>query len=208
MTSYAGISILQCSSCTGHISHHLLASGNTFGARYWTDGWRDAPMLPEEPSLVKCPHCRAMVWMSELEEVAEIDKFMDSAKDFPDAAGYLEPAYADYLQYAAENADLSENRQLYIRMHAWWRGNDTRRDIVDPEPLSEGERDNLVKLAALLTDDSDHDRIMRAEIMRQLGEFAAAKVMLSGEFSDEMQRAIEIIGKLTEKQVSPVAEMN
>jgi hypothetical protein len=122
MTSYAGISMLQCSSCAGHIHHLLLASGNTFGARRWTDGWQDAPMMPEQTSLVKCPHCRAMVWFSELEEVAKFDNFIDSDRNFPDAAGYLEPDYADYLQYVAENTELSENRQRYARKHAWWRG--------------------------------------------------------------------------------------
>ena len=66
----------------------------------------------------------------------------------------------------------------------------------------------MTKLAALLNLDDDNDRIMRAEIMRQLGEFAAAKEILKGSFSEEMQRAVEIIGNLTEKQVSPVAEMN
>jgi hypothetical protein len=207
MTTYGGISILQCSSCAGHLSHSLLASGNTFGARYWTDGWRDAPMLPEQPSLVKCPHCSSMVWMSDLEEVAELDRFMESDPQFPDATDYINLLHADYLQFAAENTDLSEDRQLYVRLHAWWRGNDARRDSAVPAPLSEGERDNMVKLAALLTADDDQDRVMRAEIMRQLGEFAAAREILNREFGEEMQRAIEIIGNLTEKQVSSVAEM-
>jgi len=90
---------------------------------------------------------------------------------------------------------------------AWWCGNDTRRDIATPAPLSEGERDNMFKLAALLNRDTDSDRVTQAEIMRQLGEFAAAKVMLSGEFGDEGQWLIKIIGNLIEKQVSTVAEI-
>ena len=208
MTSYAGIQILQCSACTGHVKRHLLASGNNLGARYWTDGWQDAPMMPEQPALVKCPHCRALVWIDDLEELAELDRFMDSDPEYPGAMEYTELAANDYLQYANEHADLPENRQLYVRMYAWWRSNDARRDAEKPAAPTDEERNNMIKLAALLNLDDDNDRIMRAEIMRQLGEFTAAKEILKGSFSEEMQRAVEIIRNLTEKQVSPVAEMN
>jgi hypothetical protein len=208
MTTYGGTSILQCSSCAGHISQQLLASGNTFGARYWTDGWRDAPMLPDQPSLVKCPHCSAKIWVSDLEEVAELDPFSESDPEFAGAAGYIDLSPADYLSYVTENADLSNERQRYVRMYAWWRGNDARRDAAEPVALSEDERGNMVKLAALLNSDDDNDRVMRAEIMRQLGEFSVAKEILSGSFSDEMQQAIETISDLTEKQESLVAEMS
>jgi hypothetical protein len=36
-------------------SNRTLMSGNPFGARYWTGGRTEAPMLPETPPRVKCP---------------------------------------------------------------------------------------------------------------------------------------------------------
>ena len=34
-----------------------LMSGNTFGARYWSDLKMQAPMLPQISPVQKCPHC-------------------------------------------------------------------------------------------------------------------------------------------------------
>jgi hypothetical protein len=48
--------IKKCLECSGLIKEYTIMSGNTFGAIFWTDGKRDAPMLPDLPWLVKCPH--------------------------------------------------------------------------------------------------------------------------------------------------------
>ena len=39
----------HCSSCHQLIIEETLMSGNTFGAIYWSDGKREAPMLPKTP---------------------------------------------------------------------------------------------------------------------------------------------------------------
>jgi len=44
--------VRKCSTCGKLIAQPTLLSGNTFGARFWTDGKREAPMLPEQPWLV------------------------------------------------------------------------------------------------------------------------------------------------------------
>lgn len=49
----------RCQHCLGLIEQPSMISGNTIGARIWTDGKMDAPMLPELPQIVKCPHCSA-----------------------------------------------------------------------------------------------------------------------------------------------------
>jgi hypothetical protein len=33
------------------MAQRTLASGNTIGARFWTDGKMEAPMLPDQPAL-------------------------------------------------------------------------------------------------------------------------------------------------------------
>jgi len=48
-------------------------SGNTFGATFWTDGKRDAPMLPDLPEFVKCPHCKLLLWINEQEELLDAE---------------------------------------------------------------------------------------------------------------------------------------
>ena len=40
--------IKKCLVCSKSIEHHTIGSGNTFGATFWTDGKREAPMLSFE----------------------------------------------------------------------------------------------------------------------------------------------------------------
>jgi hypothetical protein len=61
--------IRRCSLCLKLFLQETISSGNTFGASWWTDGKMEAPMLPDEPWLVKCPHCGALLWIDEQEEV-------------------------------------------------------------------------------------------------------------------------------------------
>ena len=63
--------IKKCSACQQLIEEETLLSGNTCGAVFWTDGACDAPMLPDRPELVKCPFCKALVWLEELEQVGD-----------------------------------------------------------------------------------------------------------------------------------------
>ena len=45
--------IKKCSVCSELIQQHTIRSGNTFyGAIFWTDGKREAPMFPDQPRLV------------------------------------------------------------------------------------------------------------------------------------------------------------
>ena len=49
--------IRECPGCKAQVREQTTLSGNTFRAQYWTDGKREAPMLPDFPWLVKCPKC-------------------------------------------------------------------------------------------------------------------------------------------------------
>lgn len=57
--------IRECSLCGKYIKQQTFVSGNTLLARFWTDGKIEGPMLPNEPRLVKCPHCGALIWINE-----------------------------------------------------------------------------------------------------------------------------------------------
>ena len=67
--------IKKCSACSGLIEKYTVTSGNTFGAIFWTDGKMEAPMLSDNPKLVKCPHCGSLIWIDALETVEEVDAF-------------------------------------------------------------------------------------------------------------------------------------
>ena len=64
--------VKKCPSCEGLLQEETMASGNTIGATFWTDGKREAPMLPDFPWMVKCAHCGELLWVDELEQVDEL----------------------------------------------------------------------------------------------------------------------------------------
>ena len=184
-----------------------MASGNTFGARYWTDGWRDAPMMPESPWLVICPHCAKPVWLDELEKVGESEPWGNSDEDFPGAASYRVLTVQDYLACLDSADELEAEKLRYVRVQAWWRGNDVRRDTEDPAPLSVKESANLGELAKLLASSDGNDQIMKAEVLRELGQFEQAGEVLAGPFDDQLEAAVSFIADLAAKKNSIVAEL-
>lgn len=198
------IVIRRCSACTGRILQSTTASGNTFGARFWTDGKMHAPMLPDRPLLVKCPYCGALLWIDEQEQVGEIDLWknwplpmirlgpngqveeveLGNCDDgiFKDTRSYIAPTPQDYL--ALLQKGISDNqKERYIRLRVWWAGNDARRQGEDT-PLSDDEIANLRAFAAMLDESDENDLIMKAEAMRELGKYEDATVLLSKPFGE------------------------
>ena len=195
-----------CSECSGLIEERQIRSGNTFGATFWTDGKRDAPMLPDQPWLVKCPHCQSLLWIDELEVVAEVDPF-SKGKAHKDAQAYCTPELNDYYSIL-ESIKIDKEKEHYIRLRAWWAGNDKRRDTKIKQDFSEKEIENLQSLNNLLDDSNDNDRLMHAEIKRELGEFEEAESILSDPFNEEFAKAVNNISGLVQERKSFVAKMN
>jgi len=199
--------IKKCSACSGLIKEVTMTSGNTFGAIFWTDGKREAPMLPEEPWLVKCPHCDGVVWIDELDEVAEIEPF-DVNDEYENAWPYEEPTFQDYLA-TIQMSEYERDKECYLRVRAWWAGNDTRRLPGNRgQALSGDEIDNLEMLYNKLEPSNENDRIMMAEIKRELGQFEAAEAMLNEPSESDLLPAVSIILGLVQKRDRFVATMN
>jgi hypothetical protein len=149
--------IRECSQCGKLMTEHTIGSGNTFGARFWTDGFRDAPMLPDKPWLVKCPHCDFPVWIDEQKQVGEISPWSSAVRDgtaFADARPTITPALQDYEAFL-ETATVDQEKEQYVRLRAWWAGNDQRRELGRTKPLGDFESRNLHALVRLLGDADD-----------------------------------------------------
>ncbi len=46
-----------------------MASGNTLGATWWTDGFMNAPMMPERLVFARCPVCSELLWLDDAQLV-------------------------------------------------------------------------------------------------------------------------------------------
>ncbi len=179
-TTYGKPIYKKCSQCSGAILVPNLTSGNTFGAKYWTDGKREARMLPDSFWLVKCPHCNVLLWIDEQEKT----------KRKPNAKYYIEPSLEDYYKILQKDT-LSEEKERYLRIRAWWKSNDKRRRSQNHLPLSLEEKDNLKALFELLSTTKNY--FMKAEIKRELGEFDKAKKILDELNTENSNKKVKLL---------------
>ena len=189
--------IYECATCLGLFRYRTIASGNNFGARYWTDGEIKAPMLPNKPQLLGCPHCKTPTWLKDLNAVDEYmtwfpPNFTDDPvqtikedlerqlrkqkrekfENLPELRTLKEQEYWDYLN----SNKLSVEEEVYLRKLAWRLANDKRRD-GENIPISHDENLNLRRLLELMSDpESSH---LKTEIYRELGEFDESEIQLN-----------------------------
>jgi hypothetical protein len=191
--------VIRCPLCSQLGKYPTVASGNTFGAVHYTDGKRVAPMLPTTPSVVRCGFCRGAFWRK---AAAEVGQFAEQREEPADVdaewlmAGYLdEPDEAEYLAALDRLISSTPSEERNIRLFAWWRSNDRHRG-PPPAPATDNpevvnrRHDNMRALLPLLATAESADLIMRAEVLRQLGEFELATKALTQHFPAAFDTAI------------------
>ncbi len=213
--------IKKCQECSGLIKVRTIMSGNTFGAKLWTDGKMDARMLLVQPWLIKCPHCKSLIWIDDQKEVGEIydqnlpewnleeNKFEDpdGYGEYKDAKLYDEPSFNEFFSKLS-TGNYSFEQERYIRINIWRKGNDRRRTAEKKENLTNDEVNNLKSLDNLTGTDDEKERIMKAEIKRELCLFVDAEKILNILFAnDKYLNIVSTIGKLIQKQDPFVAEV-
>ncbi len=177
--------IYKCPSCGNFIKRGSLISGNTYGAKLYSDGKRVAPMMPEFPDLTKCKKCNAIFWLSKLEEIGteELDDSHNSKWKDADDAEFLE--INDYFKALGLGISENINKERFIRREIWWAYNDKVREgegekMFDNEDDEMRWKENLLNFIKLLDTSDINSMIMKAEIRRSLGEFdKCIKIMQS-----------------------------
>ena len=203
--------IIACPKCQGLASYLTLLSGNTFGAWVWTDGKVIAPMLPRPPAVVRCVHCGECYWRAAAEPVGTID-WNDCDRQQIDPArtptrAVVEPTEEEYYQAIEKGLATDLKQEKSLRILAWWRRNDAFRFFGKPKKASRTPaqckpspplpwRENLEALLPLLDEGNNNDCLMKAEVLRQLGDFEAAKQVLERIDLDKAEKVAEFIGLL------------
>ena len=166
--------IYKCPNCGNLLTRGSLVSGNTFGAKIFSDGRRIAPMLPEFPDLIKCKKCDTIFWLSKLKEIGtdESGNKRVSNCENADQAAFLD--IEDYFKALSDNFAEDIQEELFIRKRIWWAYNDRKRDgkiqFVDENDEIKW-RENCNDLIYLLDQSDINQKIMTAEIHRNLGNF-------------------------------------
>ena len=155
-------------------------------------------MLPDHPLLAKCPACGGLFWV---DEAVEVDSGFDAAKGKQQV---LAPSEKELLGFLAEPA-LPEDKELYVRVSAWRSANDAWRWVPNATPaFSKDQVQNLKALSEMLDETEPNQRILKAEIARELGEFDECLRLLSQDFDERYGHAVGFIKKLAEEKVRVV----
>ena len=208
--------IIACPKCKGLAKYMTLMSGNTFGLRVWTDGKQVAPMLPRPPAVVKCRHCQECYWLSEAEEVGLVDQWSEKGKQvnptWAAADEVQEPTEEEYYRALASGLATTPEQERNLRVFAWWRSNDASRGepgapVRRVTRGSAKRRETLEVLARLLDEGDESDCLMKAEVLRELGKFEAAKQILSGVGSSEVAAVVRQLHSLCDAEDTRVREL-
>jgi hypothetical protein len=209
--------VVACPHCKALAKHLTLMSGNTFGAQRWTDGKMVAPMLPRPPAVVKCHACGECYWLEDAESVGTVDSehCRTGRPDNPAWAAAPEVKELNEREYyKALRRGLAADRQQEreLRILAWWRSNDAyrsrqRRSASGAVLRSTAWEENLKALRDLLDESDEGDRLMKAEVLRELGEFEPARQLLKGVTSDEFSAVARQFDALCEARDTRVREL-
>lgn len=173
-------------------------------------------MLKQPPAVVKCQYCEKSYWLSDAEKVGTVNLWgEEDEKVNPEWAAVKhvkEPTEDEY--YSAIEANLAKNggQEKMLRVLAWWRRNDafrnTRRTPGDVMvPVSVACKANLEVVLQLINQEKDEDRIMKGEILRELGQFDAAKQVLDSVVSAKYADVVRQILLLCASEDSLVSEL-
>jgi len=191
--------IMKISPSGSLVKIETIVTGNSAGARHWTDGKRDLPMFPDEPWLRRHPDTDELFWTDDCEEISEGESPADQ-KAYQDIPFAEEPRVEDYQRALGSGVASTREKERYIRTRYWWAANDAVRDGEATAPSVPDFRENLLKLRALLDVTDAEQRLMAAEISRQLGDFTAATLLLDFEFPADYAGSVHVITKLTAEE--------
>ena len=181
-----------------------LESGNTFGAKYWTDGKCEAPMLPDAPWLCRHPDTGELFWTDACDQVAE-RAIWEKDQLYADVPFAEEPMLDDYIRALETGLAAAQEKERYVRVRYWWKSNDPVRQGGDIGGSEDAFRRNLSRLHALLDTSDPNQRLMAAEAARELQNFADSKSLLEYNFPENYSRAVTLIKRLVNEENSQVA---
>lgn len=191
--------ILQSPALSQPIQYLTIGSGNTFGARYWSDGKCEAPMLPEAPLLCKSPSEGKLFWVKDCKVIGEWDIF--DTNDHPEWEHLDEvatPSQADFIKALKTGLAKSDEQILYVRMRLWWAGNDKIRRGKHAT-LTKDLLANLTELEKILSPEKVDQRLLKAEALRELSRFEEALHLLHGKIPKNYEHVRTIIRDLALK---------
>jgi len=199
--------IIECPYCENRFRERTLMSGNTFGATFWTDGKREAPMVPDSVIVSFCEECNNYFWV---EDAEIIDRVAPDIRKYPEAELLEELTLEQYIEALEKMEVKNDEDMIYLLRQIWWKYNDYYREDNEekiPQNIIDKMPDLLNKLLDFL-DESDADHlIMKGELLRELGKFEEAKKTLNKISNPEYEDVRDFILELVDKRIYKLREL-
>lgn len=185
--------VYKCPNCENLITNGSLMSGNTNGAKIYSDGRMFATMYPEYPEITKCRNCDAIFWLNKIEEIGTYNWGDADNQDWENAdeADFL--YLDDYFRALKSGLATDKDEEIYIRENIWWAYNNRIRGGKKIFETNEDElvwEKNVKKLLELLDHSEEGDQIMVAELYRNLGNYKESISILKG-IDNEYQNSVK-----------------
>jgi hypothetical protein len=171
----SGPSYYSCPECSAIHERTELMSGNTFNAKYYSDGKMEAPMLPEIPSLIRCEQCALIFKLDRDLRLSSLPS--ETEKTF--FANCLDvKGWTEALEMKLYENDIQE---LNCRYHLLWAYNDPfRKESNVPCALASDTayKKNILRMLDLIDKEDDQDMVFAAEMNRLIGRFDDSQKIL------------------------------
>lgn len=202
------VNIVECPNCDSKFKQSTMMSGNTMGAKFWTDGKREAPMLPDGITIAFCGSCNQYFWVDEAEV---IDKVEPDDYKYPDI-DYLEALTLEQYIDAFQKIEIrSDQDRFFLLRQIWWKYNDYYREGNQAE-ISQNIKKVMPELLEKLLDNfnekEDDHLLMKGELLRELGRFKAAEEQLSKISNPEYKEIKQFIMELARNENSDLKELD
>lgn len=183
--------IYACSKCGSFILRESIASGNTFHSIMYSDGKLVASMLPEFPILVKCKKCQSLLWLDKLTSISAYRGVLGRNPKWKNIERAKFIGIEDYYRALDESLAENEKDELYIRNRIWWLYNDRIRNNTENLMFTSEDdeirwKDNCHKLLVLLDESNINQKLMKAEVNRNLGNFKQCLIITKSIKDEDM----------------------
>ena len=174
--------IYECPNCKKLTGSYSVTSCNNFGATSYSDGYTRGMMYAEDAEIGKCPECDTIFWFDENEIGAygplTINKEWAEAPD-PEALNGDE-----YSEVLKKKMYKNKDQERYLRNHMWLCFNNNMRcGPSEGKPVftkkdEASYQSNCKKLIKLLNMDDTDDRMLIAELHRNICNFEESAEIL------------------------------
>ncbi len=189
--------IINCPKCNKEYTQMNLASGNTFGGVFWSDGSFFAPMLPDLAVFTRCKECQT-IFNTQTAPNRETENWKETDK-LPN----VEHLEEEDMVFALENKVFKNvEEEIYLRKRLWWKLNHHPWKKEKPKSVESSiYKHNTEALIALLDVSDDDQLLMQAELHRNLGNFDICLELISKLTDIRDETRLSILKKACKKMI-------